>query len=52
MRSTVASYQARRHPFLAGVVLLVFGPYILAWAVVFALLFAAAVALDLITGRK
>lgn len=42
MNQSVTSYQARRHPFLFGLAVLVFGPYILAFAATLAVLFAVA----------
>lgn len=52
MRSTVTSYQARRHPFLAGIALLLVGPYILGFVLVFAVLYVIAVGLDALGGRR
>lgn len=52
MTSQMTKYRIRRHPFLAGVVLLVFGPYILAFVLLFVAFFAVAAVLDLIGGQK
>jgi len=52
MTSGMTNYQIRRHPFIAGVVMLVLGPYILAFVLLFAAFYVIAVALDSLGGRK
>lgn len=39
-----------RHPILAGVAMLVLGPYILAFVLIFAALYVAAAAIDMLAG--
>lgn len=41
-----------RHPFIAGVAILILGPYILAFLLIFAAFYVIAVALDCLGGRK
>lgn len=52
MADTALSYQARRHPFIAGTVMLVLAPYILAFVLLFGAAYAAAALLDFLGGRK
>lgn len=50
MHRTSTAYQARRHPFLFGVALLLLGPYILAFALLFVIFFVIAAVLDVAGG--
>lgn len=52
MRSTLTQYQTRRHPVAAGLILLLIGPYLLAFAALFVLAFIIAAILDMAVGRK
>jgi hypothetical protein len=47
---SLARQQAARHPFIAGVAILVLGPYILAFVLVFIVFYVIACALDLLAG--
>jgi len=47
-----AAYQMRRHPFIAGTVIIVFGPYILAFLAIFVALALAAFLLDAALTRR
>lgn len=49
---TQTSHLARRHPFVFGTVMIVFGPYILAFLLLLAALFAAAALIDWLGERK
>jgi len=44
--------QIVRHPFVAGVAILILGPFILGFLLLFVVLFVVAAALDLVGGRK
>lgn len=48
--NNLTKQQIARHPFIAGVVMLALGPYILAFVLIFAVLYVAAVAIDTLAG--
>jgi hypothetical protein len=49
---TLTQQQMARHPFIAGVAIVILGPYILAFLLLLAVFFVIAAALDLICTRK
>jgi len=50
--ANLTQQQITRHPFIAGAVILVLGPYILAFLLLFAAFFVIALVLDFIGGRR
>jgi hypothetical protein len=45
-------HQARRHPFVFGVLVLVLSPYLLAFILLYGVAYLAATGLDMLAGRK